>query len=1407
MSSSLSNGQKIVTVQGQEVTVTINEDGVFINNAKVTVADLEAANGVVHVIDAVLTPLPETVVDLVVNSDAHTTLEAAVVAAGLVETLQGEGPFTVFAPTDAAFAALPAGTVEALLADIPALTNILTYHVVGAKAMSSSLSNGQKIVTVQGQEVTVTINEDGVFINNAKVTVADLEATNGVVHVIDAVLTPLPETVVDIVVNSDAHTTLEAAVVAAGLVETLQGEGPFTVFAPTDAAFAALPTGTVEALLADIPALTNILTYHVVGAKAMSTDLSNGQKIVTVQGQTVTVTINYDGVFINNAKVTVADLEAANGVVHVIDAVLVPPAIPATVVDIVVNSDAHTTLEAAVIAAGLVETLQGEGPFTVFAPTDAAFAALPAGTVEALLADIPALTNILTYHVVGAKAMSSYLSNGQKIVTVQGQEVTVTINDDGVFINNAKVTVADLEAENGVVHVIDAVLLPPVQAAFPIDFETNTNAVWEVFANGAGTADDFMVIANPDKTGINTSDNVLKFKVNDGADPWAGAFSDSYAPVVFTEDSHKVTMMVWKSVISPVGFKVEGSTNGGPVTEVKVSNTLTNQWEKITFDLSSVIGYSYNKIVIFPDFPDTRTSGTTVYIDNIAIEETKTVVDIIAGSPDHTTLEVAVVAAGLVETLQGAGPFTVFAPTDAAFAALPAGTVEALLADIPALSNILTYHVVGAKAMSSSLSNGQKIVTVQGQTVTVTINEDGVFINNAKVTVADLVADNGVVHVIDAVLVPAELPATVVDIVVNSDAHTTLEAAVVAAGLVETLQGEGPFTVFAPTDAAFAALPAGTVEALLADIPALTNILTYHVVGAKAMSSSLSNGQKIVTVQGQEVTVTINEDGVFINNAKVTVADLEAANGVVHVIDAVLVPTELPATVVDIIVNSDAHNTLEAAVVAAVLVETLQGEGPFTVFAPTDAAFAALPAGTVEALLNDIPALTNILTYHVVGAKAMSTDLSSGQKIVTVQGQEVTVTINEDGVFINNAKVTVADLEAENGVVHVIDAVLLPPVQAAFPIDFETKTNAVWEVFANGAGAADDFMITANPDKTGINTSDNVLKFKVNEGADPWAGAFSDSYAPVEFTEQSHMVTMMVWKSVISPVGFKVEGSTNGGPVTEVKVSNTLTNQWEKITFDLSSIIGYSYNRIVIFPDFPDTRTSGTTVYIDNIEFEKTLPATVVDIIVNSDAHTTLEAAVVAAGLVETLQGEGPFTVFAPTDAAFAALPAGTVEALLADIPALTNILTYHVVGAKAMSTSLSNGQKIVTVQGKEVTVTINEEGVFINNAKVTVADLEAENGVVHVIDAVLVPTTTSISTLDDVTFDIYPNPASDYIRINSNIGVESLIIRDIAGRVVTQKNNLSSSERIELNGFKSGMYLVTMKIGNIVSTRKLIVR
>ncbi len=164
---------------------------------------------------------------------------------------------------------------------------------------------------------------------------------------------------------------------------------------------------------------------------------------------------------------------------------------------------------------------------------------------------------------------------------------------------------------------------PLVPAAFPIDFEAETDAEWTVFANGGvngtGNPGDFMVVDNPDKSGINTSDKVLQFIVNDDADPWAGAYSDSYPAVAFSEAAHTVTMMVWKSDTIKVGFKVEASADGGPATEVKVPVTTTNAWEMVTVDFTAGIGFSYARVVMFPDFPDTRTAGATVYLDNIAL--------------------------------------------------------------------------------------------------------------------------------------------------------------------------------------------------------------------------------------------------------------------------------------------------------------------------------------------------------------------------------------------------------------------------------------------------------------------------------------------------------------------------------------------------------------------------------------------------------------------------------------------------------------------------------------------------------------------------------------------------------------------------------------------------------------------
>ena len=407
----------------------------------------------------------QTAFEIIQNSPNHNTLEAAVLAAGLDGALNTLDPITVFAPTDDAFNALPAGTVAALLADIPALTDILLYHVINGAVLSTDLTDGQVATTLNGSDITVTIN-NGVFINGtSQVIVADIAASNGVVHVVNEVLSSTPVlqyTIWDVIQNSPDHNTLEAVVGLAGLDGALDSPGAFTVFAPTDAAFALVPQPIIDALIADPTGiLTFILTYHVVPSVALSTDLSDGMVITTLSGVDVNVSIINGSVFINHAQVIVADIVTDNGVVHVIDAVIAPGIIANNVWEIIEGSPVHTILETGVLAAGLDGTLQDDYFFTVFAPTDAAFGALPAGTIESLIANPAALTNILLYHAAGDVVNSTDLVDGQSITMLQGDNTTITLGMGGAMINNANIVAADLNAWNGVIHVIDAVLLPP----------------------------------------------------------------------------------------------------------------------------------------------------------------------------------------------------------------------------------------------------------------------------------------------------------------------------------------------------------------------------------------------------------------------------------------------------------------------------------------------------------------------------------------------------------------------------------------------------------------------------------------------------------------------------------------------------------------------------------------------------------------------------------------------------------------------------------------------------------------------------------------------------------------------------------------------------------------------------------
>ncbi len=414
------------------------------------------------------TEAPKTIVDIAVADGRFTTLVAALQAADLVETLQGDGPFTVFAPTDDAFAALPAGTLDSLLLpeNKQQLTDILLYHVVSGKVMAADVVNLTSAPTVLGKDVSIKVDMGNVYLNdNVMVIITDIEASNGVIHVIDAVLLP-PADVVDIVDTAIADgrfTTLVAALQAAGLVETLQGDGPFTVFAPTDDAFAALPAGTLDSLLLpeNKQQLTDILLYHVVSGKVMAADVVNLTSAPTVLGKNISIKVDMGSVYLNETvKVIITDIETTNGVIHVIDAVLLPQS---DIVEIAVADGRFTTLVAALQAAGLVETLKGEGPFTVFAPTDEAFAKLPAGTIDNLLLpeNKQALTDILLYHVVSGKVMAADVVNLTSAPTVLGQDITITVKDGKVYLNDTiQVIITDIEAYNGVIHVIDAVLLP-----------------------------------------------------------------------------------------------------------------------------------------------------------------------------------------------------------------------------------------------------------------------------------------------------------------------------------------------------------------------------------------------------------------------------------------------------------------------------------------------------------------------------------------------------------------------------------------------------------------------------------------------------------------------------------------------------------------------------------------------------------------------------------------------------------------------------------------------------------------------------------------------------------------------------------------------------------------------------------
>ena len=608
------------------------------------------------------------------------------------------------------------------------------------------------------------------------------------------------------------------------------------------------------------------------------------------------------------------------------------------------------------------------------------------------------------------------------------------------------------------------------------------------------------------------------------------------------------------------------------------------------------------------------------------------------------------------------------------------------------------------------------------------------------------------------------------DVIALSPNHTSLEAALIQANLDDDLQNStGTFTVFAPDDAAFDQLASDlgtTVPGLLA-LPNLADILLYHVLNVEVPSSGVTNGA-IVTPLFTGNTLKLTKTGtgsVFANHAQVNTPDLTAANGVVHSIDAVLLSNE---TVVDVAIDNG-FTSLTAALVEAELLPALTDPfATFTVFAPTNAAFDQLATdlGTTVSGLLALPNLAEILTYHVLGTEVEAADVTNGTIVTPLfTGNTLKLTKTTGGnVFVNHAQVTLADVLADNGVVHVIDAVVLSGetvVDVAIDNGFTSLTAAVVEAELLPA------------------LTDPFATFTVFA---PTNAAF-DQLATDLGTTVSGLLALPNLADILTyhVLGSEVEAAdvTNGTIVTPLFTGNTL-----KLTKTTGGNVFVNHAQVTLADVTAD---NGVVHVIDAVVLSE---ETVVDVAIDN-GFTTLASAVIKAELLPVLTNPiNDYTVFAPTNLAFdnLATALGTdLNGILA-LPNLADILTYHVVSGNVNSGDLVNGP-VATVNGSNIIVNLTA-GVKINDANVTTADVEADNGVVHIIDKVLLESFLGLEAEKEISLDVFPNPAVDVVTLKGINEGDYVIYNSLGEIVLSGKVNAS---KIDLSNLSSGVYQIKL--------------
>jgi len=692
-------------------------------------------------------------------------------------------------------------------------------------------------------------------------------------------------TVQTILANDQRLSTLNELVELAGVGTQLAASEQLTLFAPTNEAFEALPVGILDELRA-APGedLTDLLFYHASRTTLTSTDIEFSAEIPTLLAQPIIVRENADGqILVGGAMLVQTDIPVSNGTIHIIDAVLVPPSLSfeTTLAGLVASKNNLSTLTSALELANLTETLDADIDYTVLAPTDSAFDALPEALLDRLDDNPLELAEVLSYHVIPGKLTAEELNSLNLLQTIQGQTVLV-YNRDGAPVINGSINVieSDLEGSNGIVHVIDGVLLPadlstdedlPSVAEIASERPELSTMLAAILAAGLG--DEFQA---PGQFTLFAPTNAAF----DNLPP--GALDDLLAN---PDELRKLVLY----------HTIYGDYSSAEVSQTPVLPMITGQ--VVNAEADDISNRIFLNDLARVNVTDIQARNGVIHeIDEVLIRPSEStspsIAAIVAQDERLTTLNTALETADMETTLSGPGSFTLFAPTNDAFDAMPAGNLDALSANPDQLRRVLLYHVLNGARDIDTAASERLIATLQGSPVLIFEQGGSLTANGAPFRVTDIEASNGTIHLIDAVILPPNPVNTggtesIMELIEENPNLTTFARSLKDAELDTLMAGAGPYTVFAPTDAAFDTLPVDVRQELQTDPDLLRRTLLNHITLGAFDGVRVLSFDDILMVSGQRHVV--NDSAEAIGGAPISATDIRASNGFAHVIDRVLV--------------------------------------------------------------------------------------------------------------------------------------------------------------------------------------------------------------------------------------------------------------------------------------------------------------------------------------------------------------------------------------------------------------------------------------------------------------------------------------------------------------------------------------